>query len=232
MKNLIRNYLEKIRKLKRKEHHIILHHVHKRYNISRKTLFYIKEYGDKTNATKTILKESIKILLLASIISSFGGLAIENIKLIFVSIIPLIILLPALNDMLGDYGTIVSSKVSTMLHLGKIKNNFLKNKSIMQLFKKIMIIALTMGLFSSIMSLIISKASNYYINIDLVLKIISIVLIDIVILVTILFLIAVIAGLYFYKKKEDPNNFLIPITTSIADFGNMIILTVLVLLFF
>jgi len=36
---------------------------------------------------------------------------------------------------------------------------------------------------------------------------------------------------YYYKNNEDPNNFLIPITTSIADFGNMGILAVLIIIF-
>ena len=42
----------------------------------------------------------------------------------------------------------------------------------------------------------------------------------------------VFAGIYFYRKGEDPSNFLIPITTSIADFGNMLLLSLLVILFF
>jgi len=54
----------------------------------------------------------------------------------------------------------------------------------------------------------------------------------VLVLVAILFLTSITAGLYFYRKGEDPNNFLIPITTSIADFGNMIVLTVLVILVF
>ena len=43
---------------------------------------------------------------------------------------------------------------------------------------------------------------------------------------------SIIAGLHFYRKGEDPNNFLIPITTSIADLSNMFILSILVVLFF
>ena len=46
------------------------------------------------------------------------------------------------------------------------------------------------------------------------------------------FITAIVAGIYYYKKKEDPNNFLIPITTSVADLGNMVVLVALILLFF
>ena len=36
-----------------------------------------------------------------------------------------------------------------------------------------------------------------------------------------IFLITVLSGLYIYSKKKDPNNFLIPLTTSIADLGSI-----------
>ena len=170
--------------------------------------------------------------MLASIISSFGGLSLEHIKTVFVSIYPLIILLPALNDMVGDYGTIVSSRFSTMLHEGKIKKDYWANKELKKLLVQIIIISLLTAVFSSIIALIISSLSNYAVGAATVYKILFIAIIDVIFLVSTLFLISVYAGIYFFRKKEDPNNFLIPITTSIADFGNMIILSLLIMLFF
>ena len=120
MKN-VRKHLEKLRKVKRSLYHPLIHKIHKKHKISKKTLFYVKEYGPHSNVPRTIIRESIRILLLASVISSFGGFALEDIKAIFIPIIPLVILLPTLNDMIGDYGTIVSCRFSTMLHEGKIK---------------------------------------------------------------------------------------------------------------
>ena len=231
MKN-IKKHLEELRNLKREKYHSLIHKIHKKHKISKKTLFYVKEYGEKSKAFKTIIKESVKILLLASIISSLGGFAIENIKNYFILIMPLIILLPTLNDMLGDYGTIISSRFSTMLHEGKIKKNFLKNKELKELIFQIFIIALIMGFFSIVAALTISNFFGYNASINIAVKIIIIILVDIILLVGILFLISIIGGLYFYRKGEDPNNFLIPITTSVADLGNMMILLILLTLFF
>jgi len=231
MKN-VRQHLEKLRKISRKKYHPLIHKIHKKHKISKKTLFYVKEYGQHSNVPRTIIRESIKILMLASIISSFGGLSLEHIKTVFVSIYPLIILLPALNDMVGDYGTIVSSRFSTMLHEGKIKKDCWKNKELKKLLVQIIIISLLTAVFSSIIAMIISSLSNYAVGAATVYKIFSIAIIDVIFLVSTLFLISVYAGFYFFRKKEDPNNFLIPITTSIADFGNMIILSVLIMLFF
>jgi len=231
MKNIIK-HLEKLRNLKREKYHPLIHKIHKKHKISKKTLFYVKEYGEKSTAFKTIIKESVKILLFASMISALGGLAIESIKSFFLVILPLLILLPALNDMLGDYGAIVSARVSTMLHEGKIKNNFLKNKEIKELMLQVFIIALIMGIFTAVAALTISHFSNYNASLSIALKIILVVVIDVILLVSLLFLIAMVAGLYFYRRGEDPNNFLIPITTSVADFGNMFVLLILIILVF
>lgn len=225
-------HLKRLRKLKREKYHPLIHSIHKKHNISKKTLFYVKEYGPHANVPRTIIKESIKILLLASIISSVGGLALENIKPLFISVLPLIILLPTLNDMIGGYGTIISSKFSTMLHEGKIRGKFWKNSKLKKLSLQILLIAVLTTIFSIIVSFIISAISDYEINLMIISKISLIALLDVIILVSILITISVFAGIYFYKKREDPNNFLIPITTSIADFGNMVILTGLILVVF
>ena len=194
----IREHLEELRQIKRKEHHPLVHEIHVQHRISKKTLFYVKEYGPHSHIAHTIIKESWKILLFASVLSSFGGFALEQIKEIFISISPLIILLPALNGLIGDLGTIISSNFSTFLHEGKIGPHWWKNPELRKLFGQLFVIAV----------------------------------IDVVMLVVLLSLVAILAGLYFYHKGEDPNNFLIPITTSVADFGNMLLLVGLVILFF
>ena len=230
--NLIRKNLEKLRIIKRKKYHPLIHKIHKKHKISKRTLFYIKEYGPQANIPKTIIKESIKILLLASIISSFGGLAMESIKTILISITPMIILLPTLNDMIGDYGVIVSSRFSTMIHEGKIKGKLFSNKELKKLFLHIFITSLIMAFLSAIFALVISNFFNGFNSIVLSLKIIFVVLLDVILIVNILFFSSIIIGRHIYKKGEDPNNFLIPITTSIADFGNMIILSILIIIIF
>jgi mgtE-like transporter len=191
----------------------------------------VKEYGEHSNVLKTILKESIRIIIFASIISSLGGLALENIKSIFISLMPLIILLPTLNDMIGDYGTIVSSTFSTMLHKGEVKKKWW-TPEVQEMFMQIIIVAGITAFLSATIALAISKYYGAVIDAVFAFKVFFITIIDVMVLVCLLFITSIYAGLYYFNKKEDPNNFLIPITTSIADFGNMIVLTVLIILFF
>src|SRR3989344_3947267 len=198
--NNLNKHLKTIQNLKRKKYHPIIHEVHKTHKISKKTLFYVKEYGPHTHAFKTIIKES------------------------------LIILLPVLNGMLGNYGTIISSKISTLIHEGKIKNS--KNLEIKVLFNELILISIITTFLSVTLAFLISLIFGYPVTLLLFLKIMLITLIDIFFIMIILFSIAIFSGLYFYKKKEDPNNFLIPITTSIANFGNMVLLFLLIILFF
>ncbi len=187
-----------------------------------------------TNVPKTILKESLKIIILASILSSLGGLALEQIKALFLTMLPLVILLPALNDMVGDYGSIIASRFSTMLHKGEVQKQWWKEQQVKVLFWQVFIIAIITAVLCATIALLLSKYTRAPLLVTPVfaLKILLITLFDVIILVSVLFIVTILSGIYIFKKKEDPNNFLIPITTSIADFGNMIVLAALVLLFF
>ncbi|MBI4918668.1 magnesium transporter, partial [archaeon] len=135
--------------------------------------------------------------------------------------------LPALNDMIGDYSIIVSSRFSTMLHEGKIEKKILKNEELKKLFFQVLIISMMTTLICASISLIISGFSDYKVTLLLSLKLALISLLTVLVLIVILFSVAVLTGLYFFRKQEDPNNFLIPLTTAIADFGNVIILSIL-----
>ncbi len=228
----LKSQLKALVKVKRHAHHPLLHAIHKKHSISKKTLFYVKEYGPRANVSRTIIRESIRILLLASILSSLGGLALEHIKGSLIIILPLIVLLPTMNDMIGDYGTIVSARFSTMLHERKIDGHWKQSKALKKLYFQLLLISFLTACLGAGMSLFISGMQNYSYTVEVIAKVFFIAIVDVILLVSILFLISIIAGLYFFRKNEDPNNFLIPITTSVADFGNMIILAVLILLLF
>ncbi len=233
MKHHIRKHLEKLRKLERRRyHHLIQHKLHKKHHISRKTLFYVKEYGPHTNVSRTIIRESVKILLLASIVSSVGGFALENIKSVFLTLTPFVILLPLLNNMIGSYGTIFSSKISTMLHEGKLKSTLAQSRDLRELFFTILLTAVITSIVGTALSISIAFLARGFIDHTLILKIFLVSTVDVMLLVGLLFFVSLFAGLYFYRKNEDPNNFLIPITTSVADFANMIILAFLIMYFF
>ena len=225
-------HLKKIISLKRKKIHLEVHKVHKKYKISKKTLFYIKEYGPKSNVPQTIIKESLKILLLASVISSLGGFALEQVRNAFLSIVPLLILLPTLNNMIGNYGVVISSRFATMLYEKKIKEKWWRTPKLRKLFFQITVLTVLSAIASSLIAVGITYFSPDGISLKIATKVLFIVLIDMVVITNVLFFIAIFSGIYLYRKKLDPDNFLIPLTTSVADFANMAILAILIVILF
>ncbi len=176
---------------------------------------------------KTV-KESFAILIITSIISSVGGFGLAAIETKFLKIVPLIILFPALNDMIGDFGTIIASKYTTILFLKGIKKKWWKSKELRTLFKNIGFVALISALYLSTISIFLSGE----LEIKILIKIMAITSIATVVLTVVMLLIAIIGGLYVYKRGHNPDNYLIPMTTSIADLTSMIMLSILVPLFF
>lgn len=224
--------LKKLMNVKKRELHPLIKHVHKKHNISKKTLFYVKEYCSNKNVTSVIIRESIKVLILASIISAIGGFRLESLKDKFVLVLPILILFPVLNGMIGNYSIIFSSRYSTMIHEGKIVDNPFKCKELRKLLYHLMIIGVFTAFLAGIFSLVFAGLKGFDTSIDSTFKVLLITMIDAILVSTVLFLVLSYIGRYIYKKKEDPNNFLIPISTSIADLLNIVTLAALTNLFF
>jgi mgtE-like transporter len=224
--------LERVRKVRRHEHHPLLHHVHRRYGISRKTLFYMKEYGPHSHIAHVIIRESLKILVMASIISSIGGISLQFMQDKILTIIPLLILLPTMNNMVGDFGCIVSSKFTTMLYLGKVNQKWWRSRHLHRLFLVILISSFIMSVFIGVAASVIAYWQGFSLTFEVFLKILGIAVLSNLILVGVIFSVSIIGGLAIYHKKEDPNNFLIPIATSFADLLNLVIFAILVGMFF
>ncbi len=227
-----RKHLRKIQQLRRQQYHPLLHKIHHKHRISRKTIFYMKEYGPHTNVPRKIIRESLRMLLLAAVVSSLGGLALEQSRTAFVAIIPLIILLPALNEIIGAYGTIIASRFSAMLYEGRIRGHWSESRDLRKLFVQISIIGLLTAAASSLLALMLAHVSQGRVSATIWAKVFGLAILDVALLLGIISVAAVLAGLHYYKKGEDPNNFLIPLTTSVADFGNMLLLAVLLRVLF
>ncbi len=181
---------------------------------------------------KKILKESLKILIAASIISSVGGIGFEVLKVKIAALIPLLIMLPALNDMIGDFGTIISSKFTLLLYQKKIHKNWWKSFELGDQFRIISTIALFAAFYLGVLSVIIAYIRGAAISVIEALKVIAIAFMSTATLVMVIFFLAIVGGLWVYKRGNDPNNFLIPITTSVADLSSLILFSLMVAFLF
>lgn len=184
------------------------------------------------NLTFKIVKESVKVLILASILSSIGGISLQVIDKKLLFILPLLILLPGLNNMIGSFGTIMSSKFTTMLYLGKIKDRWWQSRELKTTIWILIAISIISAVYIGLLSNLIAFWKDFPITSILIAKIVVISLIATLMLVSLIILISIIAGFRIYKKNEDPDNFLIPITTSVADLGSMLIFSGLIYILF
>jgi cation transporter-like permease len=169
------------------------------------------------------------MLVLGSLISTIGGFGIESIKQQIFYLLPLLILMPALNDMTGDYGTIVAARFTTLLYTGKIKARWWwRSRELRRMFGEIAIISTLSAIYVAVLASIIARFRDFPMSWDLFQQILFLALITTWLLVAVLFTVCIFGGFFVYKKKHDPDNYLIPLATSLADLGSMLILTVLV----
>lgn len=225
-------HLIQLTKIERHRHHPLLHTIHKKHNISRKTLLYVKGHTREEHMAHKIIHGSLKFILLATLISALGGFALEQVRDIIIPILPLIILLPAFNNMVGDFGIIVSSRLSVMLHEKQVKKRFWESDELKRMAVQIAIVSIITAFATAVLALIIPGIIGSSVNLVTAGKVVLIAVLDAFLLVSAILIISVIAGIYVFRKKKDPNNFLIPITTSIADWANMVVLALLVIIFF
>jgi len=177
---------------------------------------------------RKIVTESIKVVILASVLSTIGGIGVESLKVKIALFVPMIVMLPALNDMIGDFGTIISSKFTTLLYLGKIESKWWNSKELGELFKIIAYISIISAVYLGVASTIIAYFKGFAFDWIISLKVLTVALMATAFLVMIIFGVAIAGGLMVYKRGTDPDNFLAPITTSIADLGSMILFSLMI----
>ncbi len=169
------------------------------------------------------------MLIIASLLSTLGGFGLESIKQNLFFLLPLLILMPALNDMTGDYGSIIASRFTTMLYLKHIKEKqWWRSHLLHRLLGEVLIIGTLSAVYITVLASVIAHFNGFDMHWDIFQRILLIALFTTWLLVLILFVVCVVGGFYVYKKKHDPDNYLIPLATSLADLGSMLVLTILV----
>lgn len=226
----IPKHLKKVVLLERKKHHPHIHEVHIKHGISKKTLFYMKEYGPHSHLISTILKESFFVVALAATMSSVGGIGLQTIHEKLFAIIPLLILIPAMNGFMGNLGIILSSKFTTLLYMEKDRTE--RNAKMHSLARTVYSVAAIISVYMAVLSCTVAYLKGHLFGIELCLKIIGISVGMAMLMTTVLFAIVAGLGIWIFRKQEDPNNFLIPITTSVADLCCMLVFTAFVMSIF
>ncbi|HLD77648.1 MAG TPA: magnesium transporter [archaeon] len=222
----------RVRALPRRKQHPLVHHIHRKHAVSYRTLFYMKEYGPRSHVAHVILRESLGVVLLAAIISSIGGVALQGIGSKLVGLAPLLVLLPALNNMVGSFGTVLSSKFSNRLQEGLIQREWWRDRDTHQLFASVLAIALVAVVYVTGLAFAVAAVQGSAFSVREFVLAFEAALVAAVALVCVISLVAFLGGELLYRRGEDPDNFLIPLTTAIGDLGSMVLFSSLVALLF
>jgi len=161
---------------------------------------------------RSVIKESFLSFLLVSVISSSAGAALKSISDRIGAYKPLYVVYPAVIDTIGDVGSIVGSTYTTKLALGELYidlKSFLKSVPVMVgSWLSSLLVFMILPLVSMILT------SYPYVEYFALLKVLLITNVMSVIPISIIaFSIAVLA----YLKGLDPDSFVNPIESSLAD---------------
>jgi mgtE-like transporter len=174
---------------------------------------------------KTI-KESMTTMLLVAFIVNVTGTVLKQISYIIADRNEVFTVYPALIDTIGDVGSVVGSTATTKLALGLLTPSLASMRShaknIFSAWSSSLIVFFILAVLSLIMNSVFSFSSF--------LSLITIVLIANVIAVAAIVLLSYSISILTFKRGLDPDNFVIPIESSLADSITTIALFVALLL--
>ncbi|TXT63075.1 MAG: membrane protein of unknown function [Promethearchaeota archaeon] len=178
---------------------------------------------------KKIVKESIIIVVLSSLMGMISGTILSLNEDILYSIPVILLLIPSLNSLIGDISTVLISRLTTQLYIGIIPPKITKSESLKENFIGLLITTL-LGL-GALLGIGYGTAALTSVPIVNPLFMISILLITMLILFFIMFVTLFISSIYLFKKGKDPNNYLIPAITSLLDFLNPFFIILFITIF-
>jgi cation transporter-like permease len=145
---------------------------------------------------------------LASCISLIGGIGIEAITGKLLPLIPLIVALPALNTMVGDYAAIIAA------HAGDPTEGKHSMRKLLSAVAK----SIWVNIFGVLaLSLIIAQQRGYIMSEAFLAKFVLFVVFSFVGIVLSMFAITISLNTMLKKSDLNPDDVLIPVVTSITD---------------
>ena len=173
-------------------------------------------YGLYTNKyVKTILKQSTPTLILCSFLGIFAGTVLDSFASILLNNPTILTLVPLFSGESGNLVSILGARLSSALHAGLIEAEFKFNEAVRNNFIIIILLYLIVYPFIAILADITSLLLN--IEAFSILHLILISLISGLVLIPIMIIIVFVIGIYSFKKGLDPDNVIIPISTSLTD---------------
>lgn len=174
-------------------------------------LYVLSKDAGKEGFAKT-LKESFLTIALVAFIVNITGSFLTRITKVVEGRPEIYLIYPALIDTIGSVGSIVGSTASTKLVLGTLKSSFSSIKQHMYEIVGAWAASSVMFMLYSIISCVMQEMS-----ISKFVRLTALLFTTNILAVLSMVVVAYAVGILTYRKGWDPDNFVIPIESSLAD---------------
>lgn len=172
--------------------------------------------------SKEILKESIPVLMFCAAISVFSGLSLSRNEEILKFLPGILLIVPAFMSINGNISSIITSRLSSALHMGLIKPNFRRTHLLMKNFYSMLIISFItfpiLGFVAGFFNIIFSGSDLGLIFFPLI------TLLSGMITISSLMFLSIFVSYMTYRKGLDPDNVVVPFLTTVGDFIGITVL--------
>ncbi|HID71720.1 MAG TPA: hypothetical protein EYP29_03130 [Thermoplasmata archaeon] len=179
---------------------------------------------------KRIVKESLPILTLCIVLEVIGGTLLDSQKADFFKSPVILALIPVINGLGGNLGTIFGSRLSSGLHLGYIKLT-LKDKYLLKNMKELLLAGLVVFLSISFILWFLSPVVGVEVGNVSFFKFLVVVLLAAISLTGVAIVVSIFTAFLSFKKGVDPDNVVTPLVTTIGDLSGIFLIALFVSLF-
>ena len=159
------------------------------------------------------IKESLLTLIIVAFIVNFTGTILSGISEVVGGRKEVYTVYPALIDTVGDVGSVVGSTATTKLALGLLEPSITSIRNHVAQISAAWITSIFMFISFSILALLMQSA----LTLNAFLNFTTLLLTTNVIAVTAIVLISCAISILAFRRGLDPDNFVIPIESSLAD---------------
>jgi mgtE-like transporter len=188
--------------------------------------FWLVRSNSQETSFKETIRESVFTLILVSIIVNITGTVLQSVNDVIGSRPEIYLIYPALLDTIGDVGSIVGSTATTKINLGMITSSLRSIKDHLQETFAAISAGLLMCTFYTLIA-----GELQGIELQGLFELGAVLYSTAFIATSIISVIAFTIAILTYRRGWDPDNFVIPIESSLADtITSTVLLIILILL--
>lgn len=178
---------------------------------------------------RSIVATMMPLLVVLSVAEMLSGFVLEDLKETFVTYPTLLVLVPVMIGMGGNLGCILSSRLSTALHLGTLEFE-LRDPTILK--NAAAVTALGVSLFTLLGVAAYGLSRLPYVDVGGGVGFVDTMLISVVsgvVLTALVIALSVSATYVSYRMGVDPDDTTIPVVTNVCDILGVVVLTAVAL---